>query len=211
MGASKKKAARVKTERALAKATPIMTDPAEGELNPVEVLLEFLRVSVARTRWLDKKLTGLPERKLYDLEGQVLARLDADERDRGARAAKYCVESGIPALRVRLETEQSELVVRMIRRALERIMAPRHYAELLGAALRVEHVLEEAREAGTDPDQAALTDAEQQLASLLAQHAEPVTEAEVVDEPAPTSGEPDPPQADEPLTVPADWVDGSPR
>jgi hypothetical protein len=212
MRASKKKAERVKTERALAKvagAVTIMTDPAEGDLNPVEVLLEFLRVSVARTRWLDKKLTTLDERKLYDLEGQVLARLDADERDRGARAARYCIESGVPAIRVRLETEQSELVARMIRGALIRIGAPSHYAELLGAALRVEELLEQ-QEEGVELDRDALAAAEAQLADVLAQHAEPVAEAEVVTgEPVPADEPrrviiPDPPQ-DEPLTVPEGW------
>ena len=213
MGASKKKAARVKVEQELTRVGNVatMSDPMDGDVDPVAVLMEFLRVSIARTRWLDKKLTTLPERALYDIQGQVLTRLDGDERDRGARAARYCIESGVPALRVRLEEGQSELVARMIRRALERIGAPAHYAESIGAALRVENLLEEAREAGTEPDQAQLADAEQQLAVVLAKHApdtEQVTDATVVPDEQPRRVIiPEPPEP--PLTVPSDWADGS--
>ena len=186
-----------------------MADPIAGDVDPVQVLLEFLRVSISRTRWLDKKLTNLEPRALYDLEGQVLTKLDGDERDRGARAARYCIESGVPALRVRLEEGQTELVARMIRKALERIAAPAHYAEAIGAALRVENILEEAQQADAEPDPAALAAAEDQLAAVLAKHTpEPVADAHVVQDEPRRVIIPEPPQ-DEPLTVPEDWADGS--
>jgi hypothetical protein len=178
-----------------------MSDPADGELNPVEVLMEFLRVSVARTRWLDKKLTALREEELYDMRGTVLAKLDADERDRGARAARYCIEVGVTALQVRLAEQQLTQVVQLIRRALERIGAPPHYASAIGAALRIEDLLAQAQETGEEPDQEQLAKLEQNLAAVLAK-AEPVTDAEVVDA-QPVDTEPTEP----PLVVPEAWTE----
>jgi hypothetical protein len=90
MKSSRKKAAVVKVEREMT-----MLDPVDGDINPAEVLIELLRVSVARARWLNRKLIALDPDALYDLEGQVLAKFDGDERDRGARAAKYGSPHGL--------------------------------------------------------------------------------------------------------------------
>ena len=140
MKSSRKKGAVVKVERELT-----MLDPIDGDINPVEVMIELLRVSIARARWLNRKLTALDPDDLYELEGQVLAKFDGDERDRGARAAKYCLEAGVPEFRVQLEQGQVDIMVQMIKLALVRIGAPAHYASALGAALRIEAMSERSR------------------------------------------------------------------
>jgi hypothetical protein len=183
MKSSRKKGAVVKLERELT-----MLDPVDGDINPAEVLIELLRVSVARARWLNRRLTALDPDALYDLEGQVLAKFDGDERDRGARAAKYCLDVGVPEFRVQLEQGQVDLVVSMIKQALVRIGAPAHYAAALGAALRIE----ELTATGEPADAGEVERLEAELARILAEH-EPVEDAEVVEpEPEPVEGEPEP-------------------
>ena len=185
MKSSRKKGAVVKVERELT-----MLDPVDGDINPAEVLIELLRVSVARARWLNRKLIALDPDALYDLEGQVLAKFDGDERDRGARAARYCLEVGVPEFRIQLEQGQVDLVVHMIKASLVRIGAPAHYAAALGAALRIEELTTVAQAAGEPADPEEVERLEAELARILADN-EPVEDAEVVDaEPEP---EPEPP------------------
>jgi hypothetical protein len=179
MKSSRKKGAVIKLEREMT-----MLDPIGGDINPAEVLIELLRVSVARARWLNRKLTALDPDALYDLEGQVLAKFDGDERDRGARAARYCLEVGVPEFRIQLEQGQVDLVVNMIKASLVRIGAPAHYAAALGAALRIE----ELHATGEPADPEKLGRLEAELARILAEH-EPVEDAEVV-EPEPEPADP---------------------
>jgi hypothetical protein len=194
MKSSRRKAEVVKTERAL-----MMLDPIDGDINPADVMIELLRVSVARARWLNRNLTALDPEALYELEGQVLAKFDGDERDRGARVARYCLEAGVPEFRVRIEQGQVETMVQMIKLGLTRIGAPAHYAAALGAALRIEGLTAAAEATGEPVDQDELAQLEAELARILAEH-EPVTDAvvvepesaEVVDaEPEPIDAEPE--------------------
>jgi hypothetical protein len=200
MKSSRKKAAVVKVERELT-----MLDPVDGEINPAEVMIELLRVSVARARWLDKRLTRLNPDDLFELEGQVLAKFDGDERDRGLRAAKYCIDAGVPEFRVQLEQGQVDMVVQMIKLALVRIGAPPHYAAALGAALRIEGLEAAAQQAGEGIDREERERLEAELARILAEH-EPVEDAVVVEpEPVePVAADAEPAEPEEP--VPADPV-----
>lgn len=185
MKSSRKKGAVVKVERELT-----MLDPVDGDINPAEVLIELLRVSVARARWLNRKLIALDPDALYDLEGQVLAKFDGDERDRGARAARYCLEVGVPEFRIQLEQGQVELVVHMIKASLVRIGAPAHYAAALGAALRIEELTTVSQAAGEPADPEEVERLEAELARILADN-EPVEDAEVVEpEPEPAPADP---------------------
>jgi hypothetical protein len=106
----RKRGATVEAKRSMTKLGQSLT------VQPGQALMGVLRATAGHVAWLNAEVGNLdgidtPEaRSLVDLYGQ--------ERDRLARVAKACLDSGISKLEVELAREQTELVAKAVNNAL---------------------------------------------------------------------------------------------
>jgi hypothetical protein len=70
------------------------------KVHPTEALLAMLHLSSGHVAWLREEISALDD--IGTFEGQVIVNLYAEERDRVARVAKACLDSGVAERQVKL-------------------------------------------------------------------------------------------------------------
>lgn len=84
----------------------------ELPIEPADALLSMLRLSAGMVAWTRAELARMEDRGSF--EGQVLARIYADERDRTARIAKAALDAGVAERMVRIVEQWGELLATLI-------------------------------------------------------------------------------------------------
>ena len=197
--------------REMAALAPIMESAVPEDLNPVNVLTGYMHSAASKTLWLDAQVRALTTDELVAYRGQTLEHMLGAWSDRGARAAKYLIEAGVPGLLETVQEQQARAFAEVARRALG-AMGLQAHERAFGAYFRLEVGRYNAA-LGADVDLAPL-EREWEAAQAT------VTDADVVDAEANVAGDPDPapapepevvdvPPVEEPLTVPDDWVSSS--
>lgn len=106
-------AAKVEAERKM------VTMGAALSVTPAQALKGLLQATAGHVAWLNEEVGNLAS--LDGPDAASLTTLYADERDRLARIAKACLDSGIGKAEVQMAEAQSEAVVKSINAAMSHV------------------------------------------------------------------------------------------
>jgi hypothetical protein len=83
------------------------------KVHPTEALLAMLHLSSGHVAWLREEIAALDD--LGTFEAQVITNLYAEERDRVARVAKACLDSGVAERQVKLAETYGAALANLLR------------------------------------------------------------------------------------------------